>query len=88
MSKKSRVTIKSDKELSTFSDKNLLAYYRSTFIKLKRKYFEYHCDCCGTPNWEFKDCKNPDEQESEWLRLNKYVDHLKTLTTKRGHVIR
>jgi len=76
---------KTDEELNKLNDKNLLAYYKAE----RKRYHRFHgtkvCDCCGEIIGDREFIKQA-EQEIK-IRIN-YLERIKSLLSKRGHVER
>ena len=77
---------KSVDELNALSTKRLLAYYRAERKRFDVWHDGFFCECCGTPEWEFKN--GPDEQKTK-LRIQlwrEYLDKIKSVLATREHV--
>jgi len=76
---------KTDEELNKMNDKNLLAYYKAE----RKRYWAFHntkvCDCCGEIIGDKEFIK---QAELEIKIRTNYLDRIKSLLSKRGHVER
>ena len=78
------LTIKTQKELESLNDKNLLAYFKAERNRYYRFISSITCGCCGEFYHDlYKDSEHLGIQKGEW---SDYLNQIKSILKTRSHV--